>query len=148
LRNLNILAVIGPPQKSGEIPNIARFHDVVESRDFQLFIIFTFFFPLLFLYFTSLGVALPIHMFCDCITTRTSIQATGLLFHMVKSKVDTEVGNVNVFYCMVQRNVNIRHVDMFRLTGSCDTSLRKTLGIVYLHCGARLSIRTCVRVHA
>jgi hypothetical protein len=31
---------------------------------------------------------------------------------------------------------------------SCDMSLRKTLGIVSLHCGARLSIRTCVHVHA
>jgi hypothetical protein len=34
------------------------------------------------------------------------------------------------------------------LLHSCDMSLRKTLGLVYLYCGARLSIGTCVRVHA
>jgi hypothetical protein len=61
-----------------------------------------------------------IDAFCDCVPARTSIQALGLLFRMATMGVICDTGNVKVFCCMVQPNVNIGHIDMEWMTDVID----------------------------
>jgi hypothetical protein len=72
-------------------------------------------------YFVLLGFPLPIDAFCDCIPARTSIQALGLLYRMAQTEVFCDLRLVKVFcrICrMVQPNVNIRRLDMSRMTNT------------------------------
>jgi hypothetical protein len=63
-----------------------------------------------------IGFTLPIYAFCDFIPARTSVQALGLLFRLAHTEIFCDTGNVKVFCCMVQPNVNIRQIDMSRMT--------------------------------
>jgi hypothetical protein len=63
---------------------------------------------------------LPIDDFCDCIPARTSVQVLRLLFRMAQTEIFCDTGNVEVFCHMVQPNVNIRQIDMFRMTDRDD----------------------------
>jgi hypothetical protein len=83
---------------------------------FLFFLIMVF----LLLYFIGLGFPLPIDAFCDCIPAGTSIQALGLLYRMAETEVFCDTGNVKVFCRMVQPNVNIRRLDMSRMTDTDD----------------------------
>jgi hypothetical protein len=67
-----------------------------------------------------LGFPLPIDAFCDCIPARTSIQALGLLYRISETEVFCDTRIVKVFCCMVQPNVNIRRLDMSRMTDTDD----------------------------
>jgi hypothetical protein len=69
---------------------------------------------------TALGFPLPIDSFCDCIPARTSVQALGLLYRMSQTEVFCDTGYVKVFCRMVQPNVNIRQLDMSRMTDRDD----------------------------
>jgi hypothetical protein len=71
-------------------------------------------------YFLLLGFPLPIDGFCDCIPTRTSIQALGLLYRMAETEVFYDLGMKKVFGRMVQPNVNIRQLDMSIMTNTGD----------------------------
>jgi hypothetical protein len=71
-------------------------------------------------YFVLLGFPLPIDALCDCIPARTSIQALGLLYRMAETQVFCDLGIVKVFCRMVQPNVNIRRLDMSRMTDTDD----------------------------
>jgi hypothetical protein len=86
------------------------------------FFFFLFFFIIVFLllYFILLGFPLPIDAFCDCIPARTSIQALDLLYRMAETELFCDTGNVKVFCCMVQPNMNIRRLDMSRMTDTDD----------------------------
>jgi hypothetical protein len=87
-----------------------------------LFSFFLFFFIMVFFlrYFLLLGFPLPIDAFCDCIPARTSIQALGLLYRMAETEVFCDLGMKKVFCRMVQPNVNIRRLDMSRMTDTDD----------------------------
>jgi hypothetical protein len=75
-----------------------------------------------------LGFPLPIDAFCDCIPARTSVQALGLLFRMAQTEIFCDTGNVNLLCCMVQPNVNIRQIDVSRMTDRGDMkSLKKSI---------------------
>jgi hypothetical protein len=63
---------------------------------------------------------MPIDALCDYVPTRTSIQALVLLFRMTTTEVICDTGNVKVFCCMVQPNVNIRRIDMSRMIDMID----------------------------
>jgi hypothetical protein len=63
---------------------------------------------------------LPIDAFCDCIPARTSVQELGMLFRMAQTGIFCDTGNVKVFGRMVQPNVNIRQIDMSRMTDRDD----------------------------
>jgi hypothetical protein len=67
-----------------------------------------------------LGFPLPFDAFCDCIPARTSVQALGLLFRMAQTEIFCDTGNVKVFCRMVQPNVNIRGLDMSRMSDRDD----------------------------
>jgi ubiquitin len=71
-------------------------------------------------YFVLLGFTLPIDAFCDCIPAHTSIQALGLLYRMAETEVFCDLGLVKVFCRMVQSSVNIRRLDMSRMTDTDD----------------------------
>jgi hypothetical protein len=71
-------------------------------------------------YFIVLGFPLPMDAFCDCIPARTSIQALGLLYRMAETEIFCDTGIVKVFCRMVQSNVNIRGLDMLRMTDTDD----------------------------
>jgi hypothetical protein len=87
-----------------------------------LFSFFLFFLIMVFIlrYFLLLGFPLPIDAFCDCIPARTSIQALGLLYRMAVTEVFCDLGMKKVFCRMVQPNVNIRRLDMSRMTDTDD----------------------------
>jgi hypothetical protein len=63
---------------------------------------------------------MPIDAFYDCVPARKSIQALGLLFRMAKTELICDMGNVKVFYLMVQPDVNVRRIDMSRMTDVID----------------------------
>jgi hypothetical protein len=67
-----------------------------------------------------LGFPLPIDALCDCIPARTSVQALRLLFRIAQTEIFCDTGNVKVFSRMVQPNVNIRQIDMPRMTARDD----------------------------
>jgi hypothetical protein len=68
----------------------------------------------------ALGFPLPIDAFCDCIPALTSVQALGLLYRMAQTEIFCDMGNVKVFCRMVQPDVNIRQLDMSRMTDRAD----------------------------
>jgi hypothetical protein len=55
------------------------------------------------------------------VPARTSIQALGLLLRMDTTQLICVTGNVKVFCRMVQPNVNIRRINMSRMTDVIDT---------------------------
>jgi hypothetical protein len=64
---------------------------------------------------------MPIDACCYCVPAGKSFQALGLLFRMAKAEVICDMGNVKVFFCcMVQPHVNIRCIDMSRMTDVID----------------------------
>jgi hypothetical protein len=63
---------------------------------------------------------MTIDAFCDSVPAHTSIQALGLLRNMATTEVICDTGNVKVFCRMVQQNVNIRRIDMSRMTDVID----------------------------
>jgi hypothetical protein len=71
-------------------------------------------------YFLLLGSPLHIDAFCDCIPARTSIQALRLLYRMAVTEVFCDLGIKKVFCRMVQPKVNIRRLDMSRITNTDD----------------------------
>jgi mannose/fructose/N-acetylgalactosamine-specific phosphotransferase system component IIB len=82
--------------------------------------------------FDSLAIVLdfplPIDAFCDCIPARTSVQSLGLLFRMAQTEIFCDTSNVKVFCRMVQPNVNIRQIDISRMTDRDDVkSLTNTI---------------------
>jgi hypothetical protein len=71
------------------------------------------------------GFPLPIDAFCDCISARTSVKSLGLLYRMAQTNIFCDTGNVKVFCCVVQPNVNIRQLDMSRMTDRYDVKSLK-----------------------
>jgi hypothetical protein len=67
-----------------------------------------------------LGFTLHIDALCNCIPAPTSVQALGLLFRMAHTEIFCDTGNVKIFSRMVQPNVNIRRLDMLRMTDRDD----------------------------
>jgi hypothetical protein len=85
------------------------------------------FFPIIFSHYsffdyivTSLDFPLPIYALCDCIPACTSVHALGLLYRMAQTEVFCDTGNVKVFCRLIQPNVNIRQLDMSRMTNRDD----------------------------
>ena len=56
----------------------------------------------------------------DCIPARTSLQAMGLLFRFVDINEEIDGGLHKVFHRMVMPNVNVRRIDMSRLTENTE----------------------------
>jgi hypothetical protein len=95
----------------------------IEMRMARVVMRMTWFSCVLYYYFflvIVLGFYLPIDALCDCIAAHTAVQSLGLLFRMAQTEIFCDMGNVKVFCCMVQPNVNIREIDMSRMTDRDD----------------------------